>query len=61
VFLSHLPEDIQRSERPYKNIISVEDSLGIIKNESEKHFDPSVVKKFIEILPSIEKKIKRSD
>jgi len=37
------------SERPYKKALSHEDAVGIIKEESGKHFDPLIVETFCEI------------
>ncbi len=40
--------DALRSERPYKRAFSHEESMEIIINESRKHFDPLIVKIFLE-------------
>lgn len=46
--------DALRSERPYKNQFSVEQSLDIIKGDSGTHFDPKVVDAFIDNFAEIE-------
>ncbi len=48
------------SNRPYRKAYSKRDALKIIKDESGTHFDPKVVKAFLDILSKEkEKKIKR--
>jgi cyclic di-GMP phosphodiesterase len=46
--------DALTSERPYKQAWSVSDAVNLIIEERGKHFDPSLVDLFIEILPEIE-------
>ncbi|MBL4607244.1 MAG: response regulator [Pseudomonadales bacterium] len=45
--------DALTSKRPYKNAWTVEDSVSLIKEQSGKHFEPSLVNIFIEQLPNI--------
>lgn len=45
--------DALTSRRPYKEAWPVEKALGLIDEESGKHFDPSVVKAFKSALPKI--------
>lgn len=45
--------DALTSERPYKKAWSVEKSMGVLKAESGKHFEPIMVELFIENLPEI--------
>lgn len=45
--------DALTSVRPYKEAWSEEDAISFIKNESGKHFDPNLVKRFLTILPDI--------
>ena len=45
--------DALTSVRPYKKAWTVEDSVALIKEESGKHFDPKLVKVFVENLPEI--------
>lgn len=45
--------DALTSERPYKHAWSVEDALDLIRQQSGKHFDPTVVDVFIQNLPEI--------
>lgn len=45
--------DALTSRRPYKEAWPVEKALGLIDDESGKHFDPSVVKAFKSALPKI--------
>lgn len=45
--------DALTSRRPYKEAWSVEKALGLIDDESGKHFDPDVVKAFKSALPKI--------
>ena len=45
--------DALTTERPYKKAWSVEDAIAYIKQEAGEHFDPELVKKFLEIMPDI--------
>ena len=45
--------DALTSRRPYKPAWSIEDAVGYIKTNSAKHFDPTLVKVFLEKLPEI--------
>lgn len=45
--------DALTSKRPYKKAWTVEKSVELIKEESGQHFDPELVKLFIENLPEI--------
>jgi cyclic di-GMP phosphodiesterase len=45
--------DALTSDRPYKSAWSVEAAVDLIRSESGTHFDPSLVKIFIENLPAI--------
>jgi len=45
--------DALTSARPYKEAWTVEKAIALIESESGKHFDPSLVPKFIECLPQI--------
>lgn len=40
--------DALRSERPYKRAYSLKKTISIIKNSSGKHFDPQLVKAFLQ-------------
>lgn len=39
--------------RPYKKAWTAEDAVALIKSEAGEHFDPALVKMFVEILPMI--------
>jgi putative two-component system response regulator len=45
--------DALTTERPYKKAWSVEDALALIQRESGKHFDPELVRLFMNILPAV--------
>ncbi|WP_422909343.1 response regulator [Pseudomonas sp. MAC6] len=45
--------DALTSVRPYKAAWSVEDAVGLLREESGKHFDPQLVELFIQQLPLI--------
>lgn len=45
--------DALTSVRPYKKAWTVEDSVALIKSESGKHFDPTLVEYFLSILDDI--------
>lgn len=45
--------DALTSDRPYKKAWPVEDAVAEIKNMSGRHFDPSLVPHFLDILPKI--------
>lgn len=45
--------DALTSVRPYKAAWSVEDAVGLLREESGKHFDPKLVELFIQQLPAI--------
>ncbi|MDX2321251.1 MAG: HD domain-containing phosphohydrolase, partial [Moritella sp.] len=46
--------DALTSERPYKKAWSIEKAAKLIKEESGKHFDPSLVVHFLNFLPEFE-------
>ena len=45
--------DALTSERPYKKAWSIDDALGLLKDNRGKHFDPELVDIFMENLPKI--------
>lgn len=45
--------DALTSERPYKKAWSIEEGVTFINDQSEKHFDPELVRLFNELLPDI--------
>ncbi len=45
--------DALTSERPYKKAWSVEQAVGVLEEESGKHFEPAMVELFIANLPEI--------
>ncbi len=45
--------DALTSERPYKPAWSVEDAVGLIRQQSSLHFDPELVEIFLDCLPEI--------
>ncbi|MDP2747661.1 two-component system response regulator [Pseudomonas sp.] len=45
--------DALTSVRPYKAAWSVEDAVGLLQEESGRHFDPQLVELFIQQLPAI--------
>ena len=45
--------DALTSERPYKKAWTVEKAVGVLKEESGKHFEPIMVELFLENLPEI--------
>ncbi len=45
--------DALTSERPYKRAWSVEESVNLLQSESGEHFDPTLVPKFLEVLPQV--------
>ena len=45
--------DALTSERPYKKAWTVEKAVGVLKEESGKHFEPIMVELFVENLPEI--------
>lgn len=45
--------DALTSVRPYKTAWSVEEAVGLLREESGKHFDPQLVELFIQQLPAI--------
>ena len=47
--------DALTSSRPYKKAWSFEEALEEIKKEQAKHFDPALVKSFLNILPEIKR------
>ena len=49
------------SKRCYKDAIPVEDAFRIIENSSESHFDPTIVKVFLNLKDEIKKNIKNND
>jgi putative two-component system response regulator len=46
--------DALTSSRPYKKAWSIEDAVAYIQNNAGHHFDPTVVKHFLELLPEIQ-------
>jgi diguanylate cyclase (GGDEF)-like protein/putative nucleotidyltransferase with HDIG domain len=46
--------DALMAERPYHKAMSFDAAIGLLKQESGKGLDPSVVAKFIELLPSLQ-------
>ncbi len=46
--------DALTSERPYKVAWTVEKSIGLLKENAGSHFDPNLVRLFVDILPEIE-------
>ncbi len=51
--------DALTSERPYKRAWSVEDAVGLIRQQCNQHFDPELVGIFLDCLPEILKVRKR--
>jgi putative two-component system response regulator len=45
--------DALTSERPYKKAWSIDDAVALIKSESGKHFEPTLVEHFLQQLPGI--------
>lgn len=45
--------DALTSKRPYKEPMSLEKSLGIIQSDAGSHFDPDLVRLFVEIAPAM--------
>ncbi|WP_218171286.1 MULTISPECIES: HD domain-containing phosphohydrolase [Pseudomonas] len=45
--------DALTSERPYKRAWSVEDAVGLIRQQCNQHFDPELVGIFLDCLPEI--------
>ncbi len=45
--------DALTSERPYKKAWSVDDAIGLIREQSGQHFDPELVEAFFRCLPDI--------
>lgn len=45
--------DALTTKRPYKKAWSIEDTVEFLKEQSGKHFEPRLVKLFLEILPDI--------
>ena len=45
--------DALTSERPYKRAWSVDEALELLKKESGGHFDPGLIPRFLDILPSV--------
>jgi len=45
--------DALTTKRPYKKAWTVEDAVALIQKEAGTHFDPNLVKIFIEVLPEI--------
>ena len=45
--------DALTSERPYKKAWSIDEAIDYLRRESGKHFDPTIVERFLEILPEI--------
>lgn len=48
--------DALRSNRPYRKAWSEKKTIAYIQDQAGKSFDPSVVKRFVDIIPSIAKK-----
>ena len=45
------------SKRPYKAPMSFDKSMSILRNDSNSHFDPSIIDAFCDIAPAIHKRI----
>lgn len=45
--------DALTTKRPYKNAWPVEEAVDYLKDQSGKHFDPDLIRLFLEILPDI--------
>ncbi|WP_191488743.1 HD domain-containing phosphohydrolase [Pseudomonas sp. FEN] len=45
--------DALTSERPYKHAWSIEDAVGLIRQQCNQHFDPELVEIFLDCLPEI--------
>ena len=45
--------DALRSDRPYRKAWSVKKTIEYIQNEAGKSFDPTLVNRFLELIPSI--------
>ena len=45
--------DALRSNRPYRKAWSVKKTIGYIQQEAGKSFDPAIVRRFVEVIPSI--------
>ncbi|CAN7593858.1 two-component system response regulator [Aquipseudomonas alcaligenes] len=45
--------DALTSERPYKRAWSVEDAIALLREQSGRHFDPSLVELFISQMPAV--------
>ncbi len=45
--------DALTSERPYKKAWSVSETIDFMKQQSQKHFDPTLLRNFMDILPEI--------
>ncbi|MCU7834067.1 MAG: two-component system response regulator [gamma proteobacterium symbiont of Taylorina sp.] len=45
--------DALTTERPYKKAWTVDDALDLIKQEAGEHFDPELVKVFMNVIPDI--------
>ncbi|MBB4821621.1 putative two-component system response regulator [Pseudomonas alcaligenes] len=45
--------DALTSERPYKKAWSVEDAIALLREQSGRHFDPSLVELFISQMPAV--------
>lgn len=53
--------DALTSERPYKNAFSYEESVGILKEGSGKHFDPKILEVFLSISRQIYDELRDAD
>ena len=49
--------DALMSKRPYKEALSYEQSIEMIKQKAESHFDPNIVKVFVAIAPNISQQL----
>lgn len=49
------------SKRVYKEAMSVDEAVEILKEESGSHFDPEIVEVFIEIIPKVKVHLEESD
>jgi diguanylate cyclase (GGDEF)-like protein/putative nucleotidyltransferase with HDIG domain len=51
--------DALLAERPYHKALSIDAAVGLLKQEAGKGLDPTVVARFIELLPSLRREIAR--
>jgi HD-GYP domain-containing protein (c-di-GMP phosphodiesterase class II) len=48
--------DALRSNRPYRKAWSVKKTIAYLQQQAEKDFDPELVNRFVEIIPTIVEK-----